>query len=101
MTDKQELTELGARVTATEYLLKHILWYVCVIRKDIDNDEDEAIDYDLLGFSELAASVFSRSTVSNADPATCDHVAGLVSENVRRLVDELMREKRVGPYRHP
>jgi hypothetical protein len=78
---------------ALEYLVKHLLYNQAIAQADALDEEDQTVAEELALFAENCGSDLERSTVSNADPATSDHVTALVSDSVRRLVDELLRER--------
>ena len=92
MNREQDL-ELRARIMALEYLVKHLLYNQAVALDDAHDENEEVAARELVQFAENCEADLERSTVSNVDPATSDHVAALVSESVRRLVDELLRER--------
>lgn len=95
--NREEELKLAARVMALEYIVKHLLWNQAVFAADARDANDQAVAAELALFAENCGSDLERSTVSNADPATSDHVAALVSESVQRIVDELLSERGVAP----
>lgn len=85
--------QIVARIMALEYLVKHLLWNQAVRIADETSGDDQTVARELELFAGSCEVDLAQSTVSSEDPAISDHVTGLVSESVRRLVGELLKER--------
>ena len=85
----QRYLELSARIAGIEYLLKQLLW------RDADRFAERTSVPATAAIDEVrrdAASSLQRATFPSMQPASSDHVAAMVAENVERVLAELIEE---------
>ena len=85
-----------ARLIALEYLVKHLLWNLVVLRVDQENGDDHEALNEVKAFSLDIVKELNGATFPNLDPARSDHVAALVRDHVQRVVRELAEEMEKG-----
>ena len=94
-------TDTEARIVALEYLVKHLLWNLVVLRVDQDSGDNQDALEEINAFLRDTVGELQGATFPGLDPAGSDHMAALVRDPVQRVVRDLAEEiaKELGPVR--